>query len=233
MASRIILSNAEIMEGLNETIIFIIQASAEYDKGMAASGKKIAVEMRKLFHQTGQSHSILGQLGLLGEQFFSSVKTVLDDSYLNWCDLINDTIYIQKGKTFPVGKKIIPVRGNLLETGAVKNYSEWWENEVILRDWNKKEFTRKELVTKIANQDNGAHLDPGIDADYYDLTRNNSMGIRIGIQKESGDKLTWEGDKDVHLAIMRQIAHEVLYSLSQIPLLKDNVYLQSYIELCK
>jgi hypothetical protein len=43
-------------------------------------------------------------------------------------------------------------------------------------DDKKNKFTRRDIVTYVANQDGGAHVDPELDESYATLTKMNSLG---------------------------------------------------------
>jgi hypothetical protein len=79
----------------------------------------------------------------------------------------------------------------------------------VVKDNKGRFFNRRELVLNIADTDGGAHVDPGLDAAYADLSRNNSLGWNIV-----------EGDVQrpfppPTMACIRQIAHEVLKTLQR------------------
>ena len=53
-------------------------------------------------------------------------------------------------------------------------FNDWW-NEIIFDD-KKNKFTRHDIVTYVANQDGGAHVDSELDESYATLTKMNSLG---------------------------------------------------------
>lgn len=85
-------------------------------------------------------------------------------------------------------------------------FERWWNNPV-LRDAPRRSMSRRELVCHVADTDGGAHVDPGLAAEYSDLSRGNSLG--------------WfrsEGEALAPLpspipSCIRQITHEVLLTL--------------------
>jgi hypothetical protein len=95
---------------------------------------------------------------------------------------------------------------DLLPLGKViyTSFNDYW-NKTILRDTQGNDFSRKDIVLYVTNQDGGAHVDPKIDALYRELTRNNSLGYR-----KTADKISWQGYKGAELAVIRQIGHEIL-----------------------
>jgi hypothetical protein len=82
-------------------------------------------------------------------------------------------------------------------------FQEWWDQTIL---WipEGSSLSRGDIVMAMANQDGGAHVDEALDAYYDALRRENAMRIRTG---------TGAPIKGVELAIVRQIAHEVLKTL--------------------
>lgn len=111
--------------------------------------------------------------------------------------------------------------------GMHQEVESWWNQTVINVPSINHHFSRKRLVRTTANQDGGAHLDPGLDEDYHALTRANSLGVYAGGNKHRMS-LTM-GSQDGRLpdapeiefispgspvpASLRQIAWELLRSL--------------------
>lgn len=57
-------SRADLEEHLKAHLGFIKKSAALYDTGDTEEAKRIAVSVRVLLHDTQQSRSLLGQLGL-------------------------------------------------------------------------------------------------------------------------------------------------------------------------
>lgn len=224
-------SREEIFEALYESMHFMAKSASEYDLGRKEEGKRVAVELRKLLHDTNRSCSILSQLNLKQNQFFDSVEVQLSDDFLNWTGLSSTSIAVGK-EGVPVGVEEKPVLGYLIDVAQKKKFGDWWES-VIIRDFQKNCFTRKDIVLKIANQDNGAHVDPRMDENYYSLTRENSMGIRVGVKNSETSEWQWTGSNAIHFAAVRQIAHEVFFSLYQITELQGDKFLEFYVNMYK
>jgi hypothetical protein len=66
-------------------------------------------------------------------------------------------------------------------------------------------WSRRSLVLALANQDGGAHVDPGLDEDYYHLSRRNLPGVQYvddrGVRDATGNPAA---------AAVRQITYELL-----------------------
>jgi hypothetical protein len=63
--------------------------------------------------------------------------------------------------------------------GRARTFDDWW-GQTVLRDAQRREFSRWDLVRVVSNQDGGAHVDPNVDELHYELTRLNSLGISRG-----------------------------------------------------
>ena len=57
-------------------------------------------------------------------------------------------------------------------------FEDWW-NEIIFDD-TKNKFTRRDIITFVANQDGGAHVDDELHEKYAMLGKMNSLGWTDG-----------------------------------------------------
>ncbi len=106
-------------------------------------------------------------------------------------------------------------------------FKAWWE-EPILHTSTGEMFSRRRLVRQMANQDRGGHVAPGIEKAYFELTRVDVLGHQE--QLIEGDTVT-NPNEPIHpsrvhdvsrvgsgqriaRALIRQVAHEVLLTLS-------------------
>lgn len=93
----------------------------------------------------------------------------------------------------------------------------WWETPLV-EGSNRKQFSRKNLVLIMANQDGGAHVDPGLDVDYAALCID-PLGVEIeigGVDRTTDS--TWVPPpvaNNVAFASVRQIAFEVMATLHE------------------
>ena len=94
-------------------------------------------------------------------------------------------------------------------TPSMVSFTQWWEGTAI-KDLSGTIFTRANLVLTMANQEGGAHVDRQLNASYASLTKFNSQGWQV----MSGDGVT-PPDNSIAAASVRQIAHEVLVSLTE------------------
>jgi hypothetical protein len=195
---------SEIEGHLEEQMAFLRKSVAEYDRGDLTEYKRISATLRILLHDTSQSHSIIGQLGLASIPF-SSAAVPLDDR--------------NRGSQFSLaavaGTKFLPVFD---QPSPVRNLSfqDWW-SEPVMRDGYGQTFTRKYIVLAVANQDGGSHVDPQIDEAYHRLKNESSLGFRT-IDTTNGRPDTFEESDlrpvaDVEKAYIRHIAWEAQTSV--------------------
>jgi len=57
-------TESELRQHLDDQLGFLEQSSASFDRGYEGEAKRLAVSIRVLLHDKGQSKSLLGQLGL-------------------------------------------------------------------------------------------------------------------------------------------------------------------------
>lgn len=83
-------------------------------------------------------------------------------------------------------------------------FDAWW-NQVVFVDDRRETLSRRDLILALANQDGGAHVDPGLSEKYARLSRHNSLGWVLA----PGDRPIPNAER----AAIRQISHEVLWTL--------------------
>lgn len=80
-------------------------------------------------------------------------------------------------------------------------------------------FSRQQLVLNVAETDGGAHVDPGLDEIYNELSRKNGLGLNAVINGVKYPLMYPE------LPCLRQVAHEALITLKEsTPSLFDEPY---------
>jgi hypothetical protein len=89
--------------------------------------------------------------------------------------------------------------------GAWRPFDAWW-TEPVIKDMQKRVFTRRGLVLGVANKEGGSHVDPSLPEPYADLSRNNSLGWLVGGSHEQGTGTPLGNPVP---ASLRQIAYEV------------------------
>ena len=174
-----------------------------FDGGLRPVGKHIALSLRLLLHQRGQSRALLHQLGHLSHPFFASGRGLNPRNLLTECALC--FMRLRAGAT--AGGSFHPIldEGPLGQARWVP-FEDWW-TEPIVKNKNGRRFTRHDLIRHVAESDGGAAVDPLLDAAYMALSRENSLGWTIS----SGEGSLPLGGPE--MGCLRQIAHEVLETL--------------------
>src|SRR5664280_1431711 len=190
----------ELRRQLDEQQRFIKNSARSFDDGFEGEAKRLALTIRVLAHDTSQSHSLLSQVGLKDTMRFEDLSLPFDASNL----LPHGGL--TKLNAGPGETKILPLFDDSPVPPRTVSFDEWW-NGVVFVDQGRIEHSRRDLVLALANQDGGGHVDPGLDEEYANLSRHNSLGwmeTRDGVEQPLPDQVP---------AAVRHIAHEVLKSL--------------------
>lgn len=189
-------SESELRQHFEDQLAFLEQSSTSFDRGYEGEAKRLAVSIRVLLHDKGQSRSLLGQLGLKDTLYWDT-----STGFEKGTDLFDITIV---AKFFDgVKAKYCPVFDKTPVLMVQTEFEKWW-NTPVIRDAQNQTFTRKDLVLYVADQDGGAHVDPALDERYAALSRNNSLGWSYyegAVKKSLGMP---------ERASIRQITHELL-----------------------
>jgi hypothetical protein len=189
-------SQDDLRAHLDDHLGFLVRSSEAFDQGHDGEVKRLAVSLRVLFHDTGQSHSLLGQLGRLGGEFISTAIPHDSGNIATHGGLIMTSL--GKGaSTHFAPLDDVPITRWL-------PFQDWW-NEIVFVDAQRAQLTRRDLVLAVANQDGGAHVDPKLSETYARLSRHNSMGW---VQNPGNVPIP-----NAERAAVRQIAHEALKTL--------------------
>ena len=199
------LDNKELEFFLKQQISFLKRSAIAFDEGYLDEGKRIAVVIRVLVHDTAQSKSLLGLLNLKDIDFFDTAPEYSQNIIGSFNGLALEMLSSSTGGRYVPRCK---VPGNPAEPYAFKPFGIWWQ-KTILVDMQKQKFSRRKIILALANKDGGAHVDPELNADYAALTRENSMGWFYTIGDETGPF------GDIELVSARQIAEEVLVTLKK------------------
>lgn len=180
---------------LKDQIQLLLNACQSFDNGFKMEAKNIAIRLRILLWDKGRSTSLLTHLGKKNILFYDSTH---DEG------LLTPFMSFIGIRTTSEGIEYIPNLDSVPQLISNKkiNFEEWWNQEIL-----KGPFTREDVVRAVCNKDGGAHVDLNLDGEYADLTRKNS----IGIVYYNGD--VEKTPKGIELAVIRQIAYEVIRSL--------------------
>ncbi|MGD1005240.1 MAG: hypothetical protein ABR887_07445 [Methanoregulaceae archaeon] len=186
----------ELKEALFTQIGFLNRSARAYDHNNTSEALRMATTLRLLFYNTNRSISLLRQLNKENIKFFDTAFPPPSNELTVIASLVVMTL---------IKKTLEPI----LEPVSLErliSFSDWWENNIIIRDSNGITYTRKKIVLTLANTDGGAHLDPKLDDDYLQLKKNKSFGWDI----KNPDGTIQQFDTPMAYATVRQITHEAL-----------------------
>jgi hypothetical protein len=204
MENKILQTQEDLKNLLKEQIDFLKASSDAYDKGFKGEAKRMATTIRVLLHDTSSSHSLLGQLNLKSGKFYSTTtKIIVGRDQLqvgSYAGLIGVFCGTGENGYIPNLDSMPHITGDL-------EFDDYW-NEIIFKDNEGNEYSRKYIVLSVANQDGGSHIDPELDEKYAKLSRKNSLGWMTSSDGEKFVLVT-----GAELAAVRQITHELLHTL--------------------
>jgi hypothetical protein len=151
-------------------------------------GHNVVARLRVLLHETNSSHSLLGQLDMRNGQF---LNTIGPGNTLTLASLYG-----------PWPRFLMPFQP--WSSNNCIDFDDWWNNSKVTV--SRYSSSRKELVTMLANQEGGAHVDPQMKAGLAELRRHGSGWYLMSD----------EGNSPMHgfeIAAVRGIGFELLWSL--------------------
>lgn len=201
---KIKLTEDDLKSQLKGQIEFLIRSGELFDKGITDEAKNMATHLRVLLHDA-RYPSLLTQLSKKDILFYDSSLDQNKNNPLCHMGLIKLNLEIND---ISMSAYFDPPLDKEPERYLKEkiSFNMWW-NQIILENFNRQPFTRKELILAVANTDGGAHVDSDLEEEYFDLTRENSLGIRF--MDENVEELLIDSE----LVSIRQITHEVLKSL--------------------
>ncbi|TQJ60466.1 hypothetical protein FBY30_2734 [Arthrobacter sp. SLBN-83] len=225
-------TKASLAEAFREQMDFLETSAELYDQGKTSEAKRMAVVLRVLFRHYGNSHALLAQMGFLDD--LKLLDTADLDSTVLRAGAMNIRLEVETAdgerlfaKTRQDGlvevvnqmgrPTFVPPLAARRGSSRMLRFDPWWTGAVM--DFpNNERFSRWNLVNMMANQDGGAHVDPKGIGSAYAAFRRTGHG---SVWSNSGDVAAlslpdaqyFEGDPSA--ASMRQIAYEVVTSLSE------------------
>lgn len=195
-------SKRELLNHLENQINFLKSSAQSYDNGFEAEAIRLSVAIRILIHDTSESESLLSQLGKKDILFYDTARNL--DARNRVTDIGLALLRLSpRGAEYHPGLDDIPSERINIKVP----FNKWW-NKVVILDKKRNDFTRKDLVLFVANQDGGAHIDPSLDKKYAELSRFNSLAWRV---VKGGVESAFRNRPE--LACIRQMTHEILKTL--------------------
>lgn len=216
------------LDHLAEQLGFLDASCAAYDTGNQAEVKRLATTVRVLVHDTRKSTSLLRRLGVKTSFPWADgiVKAIFDDvrkhqlagETYSGCLLTTVKMavgfledhskvrYVPVYEIQPLGERLAP-------------FDYWW-TQPRLADTEGTNFSRRDIVTVLANKDGGAHVDE-LPAHYERIVNGSSMGVYLSRL----DGKTARDDSPIPAA-MRQVAEETRWSIRRA--LEIHLYAQAH-----
>ena len=199
----------DFKQQLRRQLLFVRNSCRLYDDGHAEEAIRLAVSFRVMFHDSGNSVSLLQHLKAKSISLLSTAD--LHQGQNHNLALVRGVVTIPNAglPNFSCEMKPVlddPTRRNfvLLET--------WWRKEYVVELENDGRLNRRDLVLAAANKDGGAHVDTKLPPAYDKARR--GAGMEIEIDFKAGPTTVSMPFENVHYASLRQIAFEVLNSPS-------------------
>lgn len=146
-------TNEELKTNLKGQIQLLINSCSSFDKGFRIEAKNMAVKIRVILHDA-RWPSLLTLLNKKNILFYDSALVKDKRSTQPHMGLIELKLMIG-GAEYSAPLDKAPSK----ELNGKIKFEEWWDNNIVLEDANKNQFTRKDLVLIMCNQDGGAHVD--------------------------------------------------------------------------
>jgi hypothetical protein len=180
---------------LREQLEFLQRSAAAYDGGAESEAVRIGATLRILFHKSES-------MDPLYEHLLAKWKLFSTDGGRNDPHGFVNIILEPQHPTRPV--RAVPILGNSFALEPLE-IEAWWEAPVFS---NKTEsYSRGKLSRLLADKEGGTHVDSKLPRLYQALA---SGAHSLSIHKSDSDKTYFA--ENIHLAMVRQFAHEVLVS---------------------
>lgn len=169
---RVPVALTQIEEHFEDQLDFLAESCRAFDEGKTSEYKRIALAIRVLAYDKGQSRSLLGQLDMKGGLFMSYAHEIDPKNLISSHPLVmirlvgSSSCFVAMLNNGPFPPKYLP-------------FEVWW-NEEVFRSPDGTVLTRGDFVSIVANQDGGAHVDPEIDERYSRLVNKNLAGWFTG-----------------------------------------------------
>jgi hypothetical protein len=209
--SKVVRSDQGLVELLHQQFELLKGACLRYDGGDALEVINIAIRLRVILHD---SKSLIRQLRLGRDLRFLDTSTHRLDPERNPC------IANIRFDVMPDGARWRPLLDRWPDghpKPSPQRFKTWWIEPIMPTSTpqgldHTPRYSREDLVLYVAHQDGGAHVDHR-DAAYDQLTRE-YFTFEIAVRSPDGPSPYKPVEGNPVNACIRQIAHEVLFTLS-------------------
>lgn len=183
-----------------DQIGFLEASCKAFDTGKTSEYKRIALAIRVLAYDRGQSRSLLRQLSMKDVPFISYAGKINLKNLIPSHPLAMIRI---DGK----GSRYIAKLDGGDDPPKFLQFDTWW-SECVFRTPEGISLTRGDFVSIVANQDGGAHVDPDLDERYSKLVNDNLAGWMVSTADGESPML------HIEKTYLRHIGFELLCSIS-------------------
>lgn len=199
---KIALPLTDIEDEFRAQLKLLRKSCEEYDKGDEDEYRRIAVALRILLYDRGQSKSVAGQLGLKSAMFKAFSPPVDPANLITEMPMI--MMEMNSARPDPHYR---PVLGTYPASDRrLLSFDQWWSEEVF-KSPGGITMDRAGMVMHVADQAGGAHVDPELDEVFHKIAKENEAGWMMS---RNGQEYPFEG---IERAYLRQIGYEVLETL--------------------
>lgn len=182
-----------------EQINFLRSSASSFDNGNESEARRLAAVLRILFINSQNSNNLFEQLNLSSR--LKMLNTVQPINPRN----LPPTFGLVSIRMSADGARYVPFLENGPPVGAsqLMPMNRWLSKPIGKR--GSRQWSRQQLITWVANRDGGAHIDPELDEEHFQLSRENGLGWIF----KTDDLEPQSVAGDFVLTSIRQIAYEV------------------------
>jgi hypothetical protein len=192
-------SEDDLKKQLSDQMGFLQRSMEAFDAGVISEGKRIALAIRVLVHDTGNSTSLLKHLNIKDRIEYGHSKKPEPD-------LERAIVFYGVGREFDPQKGFfdVPILSDAIYSSA---FDEWWDGIILINVPEGLEFSRRKAVLAVANTDGGAHVGD-LDSEYAKLSREGFGWVSIDTDGNESRQI----DR-TELVVVRQAGHELFHSI--------------------
>lgn len=204
-------TDARFRRLLSSHLGFLKRSCWLFDQGHEDEALRIATSLRVIFHDSRHATSLLTHLGMYGRDNLMLGTEHTRHGADWWMDFF--AVHLDFNGPDPVRVAAICATHRYTARPAI----DWWASETLFA-YDGVDYTRKSVVRAMADQDGGAHVDAVL-ASFYESLMRHDEGLSITAEFERLGAAPFEHGvpqyaRNTHLALMRQLAHEVLSTAS-------------------
>lgn len=210
------------MQQLREQVSFLVDSAHNYDRGSFAQAKMMSAIIRTLLKDPDSPRKNNRTVSLLKHLQRKDSMEFLNTGFEPIDPIIS--INLVGMVTVPSNPPALPGKVDNIYLPVLDksrnidvkwlNFIDWWESNIIVEHSEDLELaiTRKSIVLTMAEQDGGTHIDSvdNVEINYLSLaTATKSLFTNV-------DQSGYESPIiNLHFALVRQIAHELIISISR------------------